>query len=150
MIAHPPTIIHRSSVPPLYFLRAFSKLFSIFLIDVVMKFHTAAFLVGFCSICPYSAGNSSRKLWHCITLDDAPWHQMQRDFTPFKIAGRIPVHQCCIPQHRRSRSAPLQNSPPHGLMQAHRERHKPTSRKRGALLEQYHPLSEHGNRQKGR
>lgn len=35
-------------------------------------------------------------------------------------------------------------------MQAHRERHKPTSRKRGALLEQYDPLPEHGNRKAGR
>lgn len=150
MIAHLPTIIHRLSVPPLYFLRAFSKPLSIFLIDVVMKFHTVTFPGGFCSICPYSAGNSSRKLRHCITLDGTPWHQMQGDSMLFRIAGRIPIHQCCILPHRRPCPAPLQNGSLHGLMQAHRERHKPTSRKRGALLEQYHPLSEHGNRQKGR
>lgn len=40
----------------------------------------------------------------------------------------------------------LKYSPLHGLMQAHRERHTPTRRKRGALLEQYNPLSEHGDR----
>lgn len=45
---------------------------------------------------------------------------------------------------------PLQNGLPHGLMQAHRERHTPTRRKRGALLEQYDPLPEHGNRKAGR
>lgn len=87
---------------------------------------------------------------HPMAQGGTPWRQMQRDSTPFRMAGRIPVHQCCIPLHRRPRSAPLQNGPPHGLMQAHRERHKPTNRKRGALLEQYNPLSEHGNRQKGR
>ena len=48
--------------------------------------------------------------------------------------------------HRRPRLALLRYSPLHGLMQAHRERHTSTRRKRGALLEQYDPLSEHGNR----
>lgn len=43
---------------------------------------------------------------------------MQRDSTLFQMAGTILVHQCCIPLHRRPRSASLQNSPPHGLMQA--------------------------------
>lgn len=45
---------------------------------------------------------------------------------------------------------PLQNGLPHGLMQAHRERHTSTRRKRGALLEQYDPLPEHGHRKTGR
>lgn len=45
---------------------------------------------------------------------------------------------------------PLKNGLPHGLMQSHRERHTPTRRKRGALLEQYDPLPEHGNRKVGR
>lgn len=38
-------------------------------------------------------------------------------------------HQCCIQQHRRPHSALLQNGPSHGLMQAHRERHKLTAGK---------------------
>ena len=42
---------------------------------------------------------------------------------------------CCIPLHRCSRSPLLKYSPLHGLMQAHRERHTSTRRKRGALLE---------------
>ena len=45
---------------------------------------------------------------------------------------------------------PLAKWSPHGLMQAHRERHTPTRRKRGALLEQYDPLPEHGHRKAGR
>lgn len=87
---------------------------------------------------------------HPMAQGGTPWHQMQRDSTLFRITEQIPDHQCCIPLHRSPHSALLQNGLPHGLMQAHRERHKPTSRKRGALLEQYNPLSEHGNRQKSR
>ena len=90
------------------------------------------------------------KIRHPMAQGGTPWHQMQRDSTLFRITEQIPDHQCCIPLHRSPHSALLQNGPPHGLMQAHRERHKPTSRKRGALLEQYNPLSEHGNRQKSR
>ena len=54
---------------------------------------------------------------------------MQKDSTRFRMAGVIPVHQCCIQQHRRPHSALLQNGPSHGLMQAHRERHKLTAGK---------------------
>lgn len=44
---------------------------------------------------------------HPMAQGGTPWHQMQRDSTSFRIAGAIPVHQCCIPLHRRPRSAPL-------------------------------------------
>lgn len=98
----------------------------------------------------HPAGKARCKIRHPMAQGGTPWHQMQRDSTLFRITEQIPDHQCCIPLHRSPHSALLQNGPPHGLMQAHRERHKPTSRKRGALLEQYNPLSEHGNRQKSR
>lgn len=82
-----------------------------------------------CSICPYSAGKARCKIRHPMAQGGTPWHQMQRDSTLFRIAEQIPNHQCCIPLHRSPHPALLQNGPPNGLMQAHRERHKPTSRK---------------------
>ena len=122
------------------------KTCSISFIGIVMQFHVGISAVECYSICPYYAGKTQCKPWHSTAQDGTPWCQMQRDSTLFQMAGTIPVHQCCIPLHRRTHSALLQNGLPHGLMQAHRERHTPTSRKRGALLEQYNPLSEHGNR----
>jgi hypothetical protein len=83
---------------------------------------------------------------HPMAQGGTPWHQMQRDSALFPLGVRIPIHQCCIPAHSRPHLALLKYSPLHGLMQAHRERHTPTRRKRGALLEQYNPLSEHGDR----
>ena len=83
---------------------------------------------------------------HPMAQGGTPWHQMQRDSALFPLGVRIPIHQCCIPAHSHPHLALLKYSPLHGLMQAHRERHTPTRRKRGALLEQYNPLSEHGDR----
>lgn len=87
---------------------------------------------------------------HPMAQGGTPWHQMQRDSALFPLGVRIPVHQCCIQAHSRPRSAPLRNGSPYDLMQAHRERHKPTSRKRGALLEQYDSLPEYGHCKTGR
>ena len=119
-------------------------------ISAMIKFHGVFFRVGCCTVRPYMTQKSYFKSWHQITHAGTPWHQMQRDSTLFPIGVRIPVHQCCIPLHRRPHSPLLKYSPLHGLMQAHRERHTSTSRKRGALLEQYDPLPEHGHRKTGR
>ena len=171
MFAYPPAIIHKTATPPLLghgyiplsnssagqsvppisptaavLLEDVLKTCSISFIGIVMQFHVGVSAVECYSICPYYAGKTQCKPWHSTAQDGTPWCQMQRDSTLFQMAGTIPVHQCCIPLHRRTHSAILQNGLPHGLMQAHRERHTPTSRKRGALLEQYNPLSEHGNR----
>ena len=119
-------------------------------ISVMIKFHGTFFRVGCCTVRPYMTQKSYFKSWHQITQDGTPWHQMQRDSTLYRIAEKIPVHQCCIPLHRRPHSALLKYRPLHGLMQAHRERHTPTRKKRGALLEQYDSLPEHGHRKTGR
>ena len=87
---------------------------------------------------------------HPMAQGGTPWHQMQRDSALFPLGVRIPIHQCCIPAHSRPHLPLLKYSPLHGLMQAHRERHTSTRRKRGALLEQYNLLPEHGHRKTGR
>ena len=110
------------------------------------KFHPMLYLAECYSICPYSAGKARCKIRHPMAQGGTPWHQMQRDSALFPMGVRIPIHQCCIPAHSRPHLALLKYSSLHGLMQAYRERHKPTIRKRGALLEQYNPLSKHGNR----